>query len=377
MTRSALTLPGLNPEYYTSANIYESALLDMTRWRDEWRAAFIADGVTADMVASDIFTWTGSSNFTGYGFVLRNKTKNSNLYVLNGGNHTTAPDVDDWLGASGSNLRQHVTALNDSGDGTTSPGNGIVMIFNPDTTVAEADLDWDDATALTYTGGDGTALTTINPDSIGGLAALRPSHALKGIEYSTLFTSSTGLYVSFDMCYNPDLNTWFVHTKAQGAETTRYVSAFGEFIVPTGGDTNKNGVLKAKTSHSGFSMGTMEYCAVHAFDGGSVERVYEVTELEIFTRLNYKINNPGSPDHNKLDWRAPLVTNGSGGAGTKGDLHEEFCVEAYPFADASFKGRPIFMPDATKPLFKYSEGLCFMWKQGVSLPGSYSRGGPH
>ena len=196
--RVSVNVTAINPERYgfTSYDSH-SPFKDMEAWRDEFRARFVAKSVTAQMKASDIFIWTGSSNYTGYGFVVKDITNDNALYILTGGNYTSPPDIDDWLGSSGTFVRNHVSKVGDATVGSTSPGNGVVMFFNPDTTVAEPDLDFDDATEMTYSGGDETSLTTVNPDSSGGIALFRPSHCTMGLSFEEMFNLTQGCYTPF------------------------------------------------------------------------------------------------------------------------------------------------------------------------------------
>lgn len=375
--RVSINVAAINPERYGSTSYdTHNPIEDMKSWRDEFRARFTAESVASQMKASDIFTWTGSSVYTGYGFVVKDNTNNTALYILTGGNHTTQPDLDDWLGSSGSIVRNHVTAVGVATVGSTSiQKNGVVMLFNPDTTTAEPDLDFDNTTDLTYTGGDGTALTTINPDSSAGLALLRPSHCTMGISFEEMFINGDGVYVPFAFCYDDELKAWRIQAEQGKNKAVRYECMFGEWIIPSGGDTNKVGTLKSKWTGSTAAAFGETHAKVYAFDAGGTERLYDLVADEDFDTSTYKVQSGANAG--KIDWKVVDITNGSGGSGTKGTTDEEAIVECFPFDDGRFLDRPLEMPDSDHPVTKSTASLAFFWQDAYPLPNSWRKGTVH
>lgn len=372
--RVASNLKAINPRRYdTDSFPNESPLLDMTAWRDTLRARFTAEGVAAQMKASDIFTWTGSSNYTGYGFTVEDITNNTQMIIMTGGNHTNAPGVDDWLGGSGANLRTHVKAVGDAAGGTTNPQNGVVFLFNPDTTTAAPDLEFDNATEKTYSGGDGFALTVVNPDSLAGLAALRPPHCRVGVSFEEPFSNSAaGYYSAIALVYDDELLTWAVYSNQRADWSTSFIAMFGDWIVPQGGDTDPLGHLRLQFTRTANNVGTIQHAKVEAADAGGTERTYDLVPQVLFDEDNYVISS--GPNIGKIDWRNVTITNGTGGSGTKGTTDERACVEVFPNNDARFTGRPQEMPDAARIVAKQTDTLAFLWQNNYELPLSYGRG---
>lgn len=364
---------GINPSRYdTDTYANESPLDDMTAWRDSFRSRFTAESISTQMKASDIFTWTGSTNYTGYGFAVKDNTNNTLLIILTGGNHTLSPDIDDWLGGSGANLRTLVADVNDATVGSTTPQNGIVFLYNPDTTTSEPNLDFDDATELTYTGGDGTALSTIDPDSLAGLQALNPSHCVKGLSFED-FSTTDGWYMPFDFCYDDSRLVWNIVAPAGMDRGTWYIGMMGNAADPgASGGSSELVTFRATVTSGSSSAGAPSPISAYAFDSGGTERLYEVNPTNSILETNYQV--VGGADDGKIDWKAVPIENGSGGSGNKGYFHDDMVVEIYPYDDSRYTFRVAERPDADNPVVKISDSFAIFWQANRPIPLSHTTG---
>lgn len=372
MARFAPLMKGINPERY-STTYSDSSLADLQAWRDAWRAAFTAAAATHK--ASDIFRW-GTAAARGRGFYVKDFDNGRSFLVLTGENESTtiAPDLDDYLGASGANLRAHVTRVGEPTVGTTAPGNGVVIIFNGDTaTNGEPDLDFDDTANLTYTGGDDTDLVTINPDSLVGLAELRRSGMTFGVSFEESFTSATTTPIG-SMCYDDERGMLFSAFTKQHLFCDRLIAVQGACGRPGAGGTGAQMTIKVETQTTLSNLSNPTHMKAYAFDGGGTERLYDLTPDEDLDDTTYKVAS--GVDAGKLDWKVVTVTNGSGGSGTYGTTHEEAVVEIGVFNDGRFHNRALQMLDADHPVVKLTDSCAFMWARDAVLPLTYGTGNP-
>jgi hypothetical protein len=300
-------------------------------------------------------------------FECHDSSQNSSLYIISGySTSSVAPDIDEYLGGSGADLRtivQQVQAV--LGGASTSPGAGIVIGCNPDTSISRADLDFDDALNLTYTGGDFTTLSTINPDSLTGLQAIFPSHCTYAMDVSIAGTYPMPHAIAYDSAEG----AWLYATKINGTGYESYLM-FGAVLEPSA-DANEYGTVYVWgqiTSTSGARC-PHQYAEVSAFDPSGTRQVYDLSVSATLTSANYKVS--GGADDGKLNWRRVDVINGTGGAGIKGTVKPHLMCEVGIYRDGTFYHRPITFGAGGEPVVCYTESCAFFWAEGVRLFPSY------
>jgi len=376
MTRKTIHMPGISPErwsvYYATGGTGElsgendDAPVVFTEIRDRLRTPLELLGLKV----SDIGVWVGSVSYTGMIFEIHNPSTNRSWYVISGyrpTNVSPVPDIDDYLGGSPTDYRTLVKAMGAALTYTTSPANGIVFSYNPDTTISRADLDHDDAN-LRYTGGDFTSLTTVNPDTLLGLQAIIPSHCPYGIDNAILTAASEN--PPWSMTYDSEEEAFLI---CQRHTTSSYGSIvmLGEIITPTNaGDTSESGLahIYGDISSAAARGYVHTYAEVSAFDTGGTRRDYDIVPTEDINVRNYKV--VGGPDDGKLDWRPVPVTNGTGGSGAKGFLKEALACEIGIYGSGHFYSRAIKFPDAAHTMVCYTVSMAFFWEDGIEkFPG--------
>lgn len=364
MARKIVHLPALAPELWDTSGLGVSGSRAVFQ---ELRNA-LRDGLSSlGVKVSDIGTWTVST-FVGMIFEVHDPAANSSMYCVGGySTNTNSPDIDDYLGQSGSNLRTRAKAFFTTfASASTSPGSGLAWLWNSDTTISRADLDFDDATELTYTGGDFTALTTLNPDSLAGLQALSPSHATYGMT-----TDLVGPYrVAHCFGYDSTAQTWLYAIEGAGGNN----SAFGMWgpILDPSADANEYGTLYVSGTvnmTTDFRGIRHQYAEVNAFDPGGTSRDYDLSPDDDLDSTNYKVSGGG--EDGRLNWKKVEVNNGTGGSGIKGHVKDGLFVEIGIYRDGQFKSRPIQFPDTDNPVICYTESCAIWWEKGARMFPSY------
>jgi hypothetical protein len=251
---------------------------------------------------------------------------------------------------------------------TTSPTNGIVVGCNPDTTISRADLDFDDSTELTYTGGDHTSLTTINPDGLTGLQAIFPSHCTYGMDTQTVSSYSTPHCLVYD---STEAAWCYMVYRAQDQS----IMLFGSILEPsadanTYGTAQIYGAISTTTGYGGIAHTQAE---VNAFDTLGASQDYDISVSNTLDGDNYIVS--GGADDGKLNWRRVDVINGTGGAGIKGTLKPQICCETGIYRDGRFFQRPIDF-GAYGPVVRYTESCAVFWEEGARIFPSYAVNNP-
>ena len=211
-------------------------------WRDEHRTKFAADGVLDDATGytvSDIGFKTNGT-ITSYFFWVRDNVAGCEwAFGMAYANAASAPGVDDWLGGSGANLRVHARAVGSRTTHTTNPQAGIVTFFNNDFATASSTTSagFDDTTALTWVAGDFQELG-FNPDSLAGLALLRPSHTEYGLTWEVNGAGWANTCATYDdtrgtliMLQDDDGWAAFDHLAIMGSEALDPASGLRPFSV--------------------------------------------------------------------------------------------------------------------------------------------------
>lgn len=371
MSRKVAHLNPVAPETWDTTDIGQAGGRErFADIRDTVRTAWASMGV----VVGDICTWT-SGSFEGMMFECFSTSTNQAFYVIGGTSSSTqAPDIDEYLGQTGTNVRTRVKALGVAfASASTAPNAGLVLGLNPDTSISRADLEYDNAAALTYTGGDYTALVTLNPDSLAGLQEIFPAHATYAMS-----TDLEGAYhVSHALAYDDVTNVWMYVMSGTSANELN-IAMWGELLDPSGGgDTNEYATLYVHgtmaTTQNGRGI-SHTHAEVNAFNGSGVSQDYDMSPTETLDTLNYKVS--GGVDDGKFNWRKVLVDNGTGGSGEKGHVKEELFVEIGAYRHGSFKLRPIQFDDAEKPVICYTESCAIWWEAGARMFPSYTEFNP-
>ena len=369
MARKIVHLPPVAPETWDTGNADSLAEAGARAVFEAMRDALRTDLAALGVKVSDIGIWT-TGTYTGMIFECHDPTANNSLYVIGGySSNTNPPDVDDILGLTGTNLRTRAKSIGVAfASASASPGSGLAILHNPDTTISRADLDFDDATELTYTGGDYTTLTTVNPDSLAGLQAISPSHATYGM--------TTDLHGN-DRCahclgYDSTAKVWLyaMETSAGTSGSEGYVM-WGPALDPSA-DANEYATLYvwgSRSSTTGMRGIAHTYAEVNAFDPGGTSRDYDLSPDEDLDSGNYKVS--GGLDDGKLNWKKVEVNNGTGGSGVKGHVKENLFVEIGIYRDGGFRLRPIQFPDTANPVVCVTESCAIWWEDGARLFPSY------
>lgn len=367
MARKIVHLPPIAPETWDVGVTGSIGVAKSQEVFQEMRNAERAAWGPLGLHVSDIGVWT-SGTFTGMIYESHDPVQEQSKYTI-GGYSTSgvAPDIDEYLGATGANLRTIVKELTLAfASASNFPGAGLTIGVNPDTSVSRADLDFDDATALTYSGGDFTALSTVNPDSLVGLQAIFPSHCTYAMS-----TNTSSLYRGAHCTgYDTTEGVWlYMRQNTTGEDTALCV--WGACLDPSA-DANEYGTIYMYGSDDNFTgLGGFQHtiAEVSAFDPTGTLRDYDLSPSEGLDIGNYKVS--GGAEDGDLNWRKVSVDNGSGGSGIKGHVKESVLVEIGIFQDGSFNRRPIDFPDTANPVVRYSESCAVWWEDGARLFPSY------
>jgi len=362
MARKIVHLLPVKPKEWDPQGVFGAgSRADFQEIRDRLRADLAVLGV----VVSDIGTWA-SGNDVGMLFECHDAAKNTSMYVC--GAYTTSgypPDVDDIFGGSYDNAKTRIARINYNFEQTSYYGSGLVFGANPDTTVARVVLDFDDATALTYTGGDFTALTTVDPSTLLGLEALFPAHCTYAMETSV----EERYHVAHCLGYDSDSAVW-MYCQSDTSDSLRFVM-WGPILDPSA-DTNEYGTLHIAgdptTGNDGRGI-SHSRAQVHAFDPTGVARVYAINPAWDLDINNYKVS--GGTEDGRLNWKKVEVSDGSGGSGIKGHIKEEFMVEIGIRNDGRFRLRPIAFPDEDHPVICYTDACAIWWEKGARMFPTY------
>lgn len=368
MSRKIVHLPAVAPETW-DANSADSrgiagSRADFQEIRNACRAGFAGQGLKT----GDIGSWPVGTA-VGMLFEIHDPAANKSLYVISAydASGLQAPDVDDYLGNSGANLRTIVKSINATfASASTAPQAGLTIGVNPDTTVARANLDYDDATELTYSGGDFTTLTTINPDSLAGLQAIFPAHCT--------YAMSTDIFGQYNVAhclgYDSTAEVFLYATETQTSGGAAFV-LWGNVLDPAA-DANEYATIHVAgsitTTQNARGIGHA-IAQVSAFDPGGTLREYDFSPSESLDLGNYAVSGGG--EDGRFNWKKIEVNNGTGGSGIKGHVKESVMVEIGIFRNGLFKLRPIQFPDSANPVICYTESCAIWWEDGARLFPSY------
>ena len=356
MARKGVHLISINPENYKSNVTPEAdAKLEFARIRDDLSAGFSS---MANVTVGDICTW-GASTQRGMMFEIHDSVLNTSMYVVTGFSETSfSPDMDEYLGGSTTNFNANVKIHGSSFASSSCNSNGLSVLVNTDTTVSRADLEYDNAAAMTYSGGDFTELVTLEPNTLTGLQALKTSHSPYGAAASS--STQVGLGMLASIGYDDVAGVWAFMSNSSASTSQGHWSCWGDVINPSSGSFETALVyLGGSISYRGFLQTNKE---VHAKDPGGTWRDYDLAPTSSLNSGNYKVS--GGADDGKLNWKAVSAENGTGGAGVLGFVKPEFLVEIGLYNDSMFRYRPIDFPTADKPVVCYFQGLAVWWAEG-------------
>ena len=366
MARKIVHLPPVAPELWdTSDRGVTGSRAEFT----EIRNALRTDLGPLGLKVSDIGTWSPDANTVGMIFEIHDPPANTSMYCVGGYSlGANAPDVDDYLGQTGTNLRTRAKAFGSTfAAASTNPGSGLTWLWNPDTTISRANLDFNDATELTYSGGDFTTLSTLNPDTLAGLQALSPSHATYAMT-----TDLMGTYnVAHCLGYDSTAKAWLYCIE----DTTPGEMCFGMWgpILDPSADANEYGTLVVSGVRNPSAVDTRgiqhTVAEVNAFDPSGTSRDYDLSPDEDLNEGNYIVS--GGAEDGRLNWKKVQVDNGTGGSGIKGHVKEALFVEIGIFRDGQFQKRPIQFPDTANPVICYTESCAIWWEDGARMFPSY------
>lgn len=364
MARKIVHLPLVAPETWdtdVSTGIGEAGA----------RAAFeeIRNAIRSDLAAlgvkvSDISTWTVGS-YRGMMFECHDVTRATSFYFMSGySTGAGAPDIDDVLGSNTGNLSTVAFYFQSSITASVLSAAGLFVGANPDTTVSRADLDYDDTAELTYSGGDWTSLSTIDPNTLLGIQAVFPSHCT----LAASDTSMSNYRVSRCLGYDNTEGVWLYAVNDPGS--SEYWALWGPLLDPSA-DANEYATLLLSGSNStAYERGiSHQQLSASAFDAGGTRRTYDLVPDNDLDKDNYIVT--GGAHDGKLTWKKVEVANGSGGSGIKGHVKEQYLVEIGIYRGGSFYRRPIKFPTADTPVLCITEGLAIWWEDGQRMFPSY------
>lgn len=331
----------------------------MRRVRDAMRAKFTANAVLNDSTGytvSDIFINTKAA-VTGIGFFVRDNANGCEWIILTGETTNTNPiDIDDWLGSSGVILRQHVVLVGSAFNnlGTTSPSNGLVVIYNDNVAgSAASSIGFNDLTALTFTGGDFSA-SGLDIDSSAGLTALR-NGSVYGFDFSTIGVN----YIPYSFTFEDDATRPSLSVLAGESRDALYYGINGRIVTPAlGGDTNQQALMQGFVSNNepSGSRGAFAF----ASPSGTLQ-AYQLEYPAIGEEDTY-INDAGTFKYN---FRFVNLINGTAGAGTKGSIKREIALITGPTTTYQSITRNVGFLSNGQPMFKFVNDLAFMHEDGV------------
>jgi hypothetical protein len=338
---------------------------------DESKARFVAirdalrTGLDGVAVVGDIGTWVvGVAN--GMIFEIHDDAQDTSFYMLGGySTSSTAPTLATFIGSTGANLRTRFKAMQVAfASASVSPLAGLVVGVNTDTTIARADLDYDTPATLTYSGGDFTTLTTINPDSLGGIQAILPAHCPYGM---TNDTGASTTAVSHALGYDDTLGVWAYMATQLNHDRIAWCTWGKNIIDPlTGSDGVGMAYVWGQDSDRGYAS---TYKEVNARDAGGTWRDYDLAPTNGLDAGNHKITGGG--DDGKLNWRPVSVENGTGGSGQKGFMKPGILVEIGLFGAREFFRKPIQFPNVANPVICYFNAMAIWWEDGARMFPSY------
>jgi hypothetical protein len=318
---------------------------------------------------SDIGIRTITALEQAFFFLARDTTNNCEyLFVISGRDATTSPaEFNDGWGATvgHGDITQHVTIAY-----TLSPtvGNNNLCIgvyFNPDyaTSSMARSFGFDNATDLTYTGGDFTEVTTAPSTNAIIISDWLPAGGVKWpkgfVFYATpsISVTTTSYMLVFDDVL--DNLSVFVAGSTATASNWRHVSqAFvlgRNVIVPSaGGDTYTQGgawwYMPAQATSMAYAHGYSS--------AGVLIHNYTQSILSAYTAQN-QFTTLGD-----VKWRQIPITSPSDTA--KGHLHPSVALEIGAWRSfASFIGTVYGKPTLTDPMVKMSEQVVLMYVDAI------------
>lgn len=299
------------------------------RWRDDIKAKFTTKGVLNDVTGytvSDIFTWAGTSNTEGVGFIVRDNANGVEWVVCFTEQTASAGASPTYftLGGSGANLRAHVKQMGETAH-TTGNTYGPVIFFNKAiaTATVATSIAFTDGAALTFAGGDYT-VSAVAFNTLGNLALLRPAHCEYGVEWNT---EANNYFVPSMMTFCDVRAAMFHLVGYENATFKRWFMLSGLCCDPNdGGDADTSLVVHGEISNTNGKRVTLDASSeAYAFDVGGTLRVYDIDISPAAFGLHDQLIDEGGTD--KADWKAVGIYNGSGGSGTKGTVMEECMVQ--------------------------------------------------
>lgn len=358
----------LNPSGYSIQQYY------IEKWRDAIQDKFSTNSVLDDSTGytvSDIWERNHGGNIFSYGFFVRDNANDCEWAFVLGGHDDSPipPDIDDIVvGSTGTVYEDRVRKIGASSPANSSTNqNGVIIFFNPDIatySAATTDIGFDDTTALTFTGGDFTAIT-FDYETTGGTDKMRGNSVNNPYVMDTTVYSASSFQRRCAVCFE-DVEGSMAFYIESGWGTDDARGAWCVFS-KTGLNLNNSSDPTSWFVTSGWFGGNGKTAGNYAYaqDASGVLQTYTLAKPGEFNYHDHIIEESSG---DQPDYRYLRLEDGTNGAGTKGAVKKEIMVIVGP-ANQGEIGKPHKF-DTDDPsdtaVVKFSSDVAFFWEDGYS-----------
>lgn len=371
MARYAYAFPPINWSNY-NADLSDVMEQHVERMRDYLRNGdgnsfgVINEALPSKFKVSDIGQWGNASYPLGYAFIVRDTNAGCEwMFAFSGEeSNNNKAEVNDWWDDDKSHFQNCADTPAASGSTGSSNSEVIIVYFNPDyaTDTFATPFGFDNATELTYSGGDYTDVTT-NPNV--DFSEWLPTGVLypKGFLIDQGGSSEVGEHSRIDMVFDDTydvLTCYYAQGDEMGGRPLYIWMLGGEYCIPNaGGDTNLAGGIWLKMDPSG-AIGGIQRAYGQGFDDAGVRiHDYELSAAQSYTSENERTAG------GDYKWKAVGLVSPSN---DKGHVHTDLMREIGAFRSWAAYGLRFNAPSATEPMVKITESYATPWADGLPAP---------
>lgn len=306
-----------------------------------------------------------------YTFLVRDtSTTYEWLFLFGGTNNSTSGEA--WFyygsigGTSSSDAYSQTVSLPPDNSGTSGPRTslGWAVYVNPDWSTDTFAMEFDDATELTYTGGDYSHVPSNLPaDNSTKADAFMPSTDWpRGARFGASSNEPNDLLFIFD----EDEPALLLAQTAGADSDFSIVAMLGDILTTPGGsgDTRTQGTAWVEVKNTANEAGEPSHGEgyVDAFDSaGARVHDYNWQPAKTYTRKNWFVDVGGTKE---AKWKAVAVGNSSD---DKGWLKTSLARELGSFNDSIHHRELWNAPSSSKPMVKITNAVALMYAPDVQV----------
>lgn len=320
---------------------------------------------------SDIVQFFRSSH-QFFAFVVRDTTKGCEwLFIESGANSSNQGGAWFYYGciggvSNGAEYTQHVGSSPDNTGGPSPTSRyGTAIYYNPDYATDTWDMEFDDASALTYSGGDFSHVPTWLPaDTTGKANNFMPSTSWpRGVSFNFSDPTPADRFFVFD-----EEDGFLMACNTNAGDSDFYqVALLGDVLkTPDGsGDTYTHGTVWVQvttpTTEAGDPSQGEGYVDGFTSAGARKYNYNLAATGPDYTRSNWFIEDGGEK---KARWRAVAVSEG---LNDKGWLKTSVARQLGVFGDGAHHRELWAAPSSSRPLVKLHSRFAFAYPAGVEV----------